>query len=92
MSSRFLIGRLPDGSKAWASIDESSLCTVPLVAPRRFPAFLAPFTSEAAAHDALIAAGADAIESIGPKTIPLPRLAGGRGQVLSNPGKERLLS
>lgn len=77
MSARFLTGRLPDGSTAWASIDEASLCTSPLVAERRFPAFLAPFLSEQAARDALTAAGAEEIQFVSGKANSRP--CGSRG-------------
>jgi len=62
-STRFLIGELPDGSERWVSIDELARHLEGRVCERRFPAYCAPFTSEAEARFALKAAGALNIEA-----------------------------
>lgn len=58
MSSSFLIGRR-GARQLWACIDQETLCTSPAVADRRFPAYLAPFTSDCVAREALLNAGAE---------------------------------
>lgn len=65
MPGRFLTARLPDGSLRWACIDEMSLCTAPVVAERRFAAYLAPFVDEQQARLALLDVGADSIAAGG---------------------------
>lgn len=60
MSTSFLTAkRANTHNLLWASYDPDTFCTAPLVGERRFPAYLAPFASEAEARQALIEAGAD---------------------------------
>lgn len=58
---RFLVGKLPDGSERWAAIDPSARFLKASIGERRFQAYMAPFTSEEAAREALTVAGADNI-------------------------------
>jgi len=58
-SSSFLTARMPDGSTWWACIDGNSLCSTSSIAGRRFAAYLAPFTEESEARQALLDGGAD---------------------------------
>ncbi len=55
--ARFLTAQNQDGGLLWACVDPLSLCTSPAAAERRFAAYLAPFTSDEPATDALIEAG-----------------------------------
>ena len=57
--SRYLGGTCSRRGPLWACIDEDALCTTPVVAERKFPAFVAPFLDEAEARQALLEAGAD---------------------------------
>ena len=59
---RFLIGKLPDGGLAWAAVDPNAHHLQPRVGERRFTAYLAPYPTEEAARQALVAAGAVDIE------------------------------
>lgn len=59
MGSRFVTGRLSDGTIAWACIDELALCTSPAIGQRRFQAYLAPWPDESDARQALLEAGAN---------------------------------
>ena len=58
MATEFLVG-WRGSAQLWASFDPDTFCTSPVVAERRFPAYLAPFVSEAEARQALLEARAD---------------------------------
>jgi hypothetical protein len=58
MATDFLIAFRGD-VQLWASYDQDTFCTSPVVSDRRFPAYLAPHMSEAEARQALLDAGAD---------------------------------
>jgi len=58
MASRFLTGR-SNVAVLWACIDGDSLCGAPAIGARRFQAYLAPFSDEPDARQALLDAGAD---------------------------------
>ena len=59
MSTSFLTASHPERGLIWASYDPDALCSAPAVADRRFPAYMAPHESEAAARAALVDAGCD---------------------------------
>lgn len=57
---RFMIGKSKNTSHSlWAGIDEDAHHIDGRVCERRFPAYCAPFTSEAQAREALIKEGCD---------------------------------
>lgn len=58
MASSFLIAKRA-ADQLWACVDPDSLCTSPAIGERRFAAYLAPFTDQHEARQALIEAGAD---------------------------------
>jgi hypothetical protein len=60
---RFLIGRHPERGLLWAAIDGNVNYLEPRITETRFAAYLAPYTTEEAAHDALLAAGADHMQA-----------------------------
>jgi hypothetical protein len=60
---KFLTGHHAERGLLWASIDSNVHYLKPQVAETRFAGYLAPFTSEDAAREALIAAGAMNIEA-----------------------------
>ena len=57
----FLIATLADGAERWAAIDPYAHHLEARIGERRFAAYLAPFATEEAAREALIAAGAEHI-------------------------------
>lgn len=63
MASSFLIGDHPQRGALWAAVDPGARFLKPEVSNRRFSAYLAPFTNEADARAALIAAGAMHVEA-----------------------------
>lgn len=58
MATEFLVA-WRGNAQLWASYDPDTYCNSPLVGDRRFPAWLAPFPSEAEARQALLEAGVD---------------------------------
>jgi hypothetical protein len=60
---RFLIGRHPARGLLWVAVDPKVNFLEPQITESRFAAYLAPYTSEEAAREALIAAGAVNIEA-----------------------------
>ena len=58
MATEYLIASRGN-AQLWPSYDPDTFCTSPLIWDRRFPAYLAPFPSEAEAREALLEAGCD---------------------------------